>query len=99
MGKESVEYTPFKCPDCKVWWRTATHKCDSLSYTVSPGTTTTTNPYKIKARTEVEPRPGWISCPRCGKNISKYDWHTCVNDWHKKKKGKDDWDNPPKRHS
>lgn len=22
-----MEYTPFKCPDCKVWWRTATHLC------------------------------------------------------------------------
>lgn len=24
-----MTYDPFKCPDCKTWWRTATHKCET----------------------------------------------------------------------
>jgi hypothetical protein len=35
------EYTPFKCPDCKVWWRGETHKCEPprVAVTVKPGVT------------------------------------------------------------
>lgn len=30
------------------------------------------------------PRKGWISCPKCGKNVTKYDWHSCNARPHKK---------------
>jgi hypothetical protein len=29
-----MEYTPFKCPDCKVWWRGETHKCETPKLTI-----------------------------------------------------------------
>ena len=64
-----MTYDPFKCPDCSVWWRGETHKCAST---------------KLKSNTD-SPRKGWISCPMCGKNVTKYDWHSC-NDWHKPNK-------------
>ena len=54
-----MNYEPFKCPDCSVWWRGETHKCAS-----------------VKSSTD-SPRKGWISCPMCGKNVTKYDWHSC----------------------
>ena len=63
-----MEYTPFKCPDCGVWWRGETHKC-------------------ITAKLNTEyPRKGWISCPMCGKNVTKYDWHSCNHPPYKIKK-------------
>ena len=32
----------------------------------------------VTASKEVNPsRAGWISCPMCGKNVTKYDWHSC----------------------
>ena len=64
-----MSYDPFKCPDCGTWWRGETHKCASLSKpTTGAGS----------------PRKGWISCPMCGKNITKYDWHSCNAQPHKK---------------
>jgi hypothetical protein len=30
-----MSYNPFKCPDCKVWWRGETHKCDVPKVTVT----------------------------------------------------------------
>ena len=30
-----MTYEPFKCPDCKTWWRTATHKCEEPAAKVS----------------------------------------------------------------
>jgi hypothetical protein len=30
-----MSYDPFKCPDCKVWWRGETHKCDVPKITVT----------------------------------------------------------------
>lgn len=48
-----------------------------------------------------KPRLGWISCPICGKNVTKYDWHTCSNiasthnksNWKRKPHGKTTEDN------
>lgn len=78
-----MEYKPFKCPDCSVWWRTETHKCKpEITYkSVIP-----------------DPKsPNWYSCPKCGKRLMKKDWHTCSspNDWHRKDYPHDN--NPPKR--
>lgn len=44
-------------------------------------------------------RKGWISCPMCGKNVTKYDWHSCT-DYHKpNKKDPHDPNRPPIRYS
>ena len=70
-----TEYTPFKCPDCGVWWRTATHKCEPKSY-LAPNTTTTTTPYTPAPKPDI--KKGWLYCPICGKRVTKFDWHTCT---------------------
>lgn len=63
-----MTYEPFKCPDCKVWWRTATHKCEDTPVKIS---VTKDSPYSPGLK------KGWIYCPSCQKPISRYDWHTC----------------------
>lgn len=77
-----MSYEPFKCPDCSVWWRGETHKCAGSS----------------KLAKDIESsRKGWISCPMCGKNVTKYDWHSCNNRPHKK--DPHDPGHPPIRYS
>lgn len=76
----SEEYKPFKCPDCSVWWRTATHKCEQAVAKVTVTKPSPYSPYK---------GDNWIYCPKCGKSVTKYDWHTCKhisNEYNKKRK-------------
>jgi len=86
-----MEYSPFRCPDCKVWWRTATHSCDTVPVK-KPGGDMPTNP-----------RP-MIQCPKCYKRVAHKDWHTCkpldsynkkgeTNDWHRPHENPE---NPPR---
>ena len=83
-----MTYDPFKCPDCGVWWRGETHKC----IVAKPNA-------DFQRKGTDYPRKGWISCPICGKNVTKYDWHSC-NDWHKpNKKDPHDPNHPPIRYS
>jgi hypothetical protein len=70
-----MSYEPFKCPDCKVWWRGETHKCDSVSYV---------------SRHYGQHPADWITCNKCGKNVVKKSWHTCVSlESYKQKKDSD----------
>ena len=97
MGKEPVEYKPFKCPDCKVWWRTATHRCETEAPKLNFVDQEKRPRWDLGKNTTTNHPANWIYCDRCSKKISKYDWHTCYRgneyDWHKYK------DNPPKRDS
>lgn len=43
------------------------------------------------------PRKGWISCPMCGKNVTKYDWHSCSH--HRPYKSKKDPHDPGQRNT
>lgn len=61
-----MTYEPFKCPDCSVWWRGETHKCEDAPKKAS-----------LALHQHGPKEQGWISCPKCKKPISKYDWHTC----------------------
>ena len=85
-----VEYTPFKCPDCKVWWRTATHKCEVVSYS-PPVTTTTTVSEQSKHYPSLPTNKK--TCMVCGRALLKHEFYTCKkheskyssNEYNKKK--------------
>jgi len=68
-----MEYTPFKCPDCKVWWRSETHKCDV------PNVTVTVNPPANAERDEKgywKVKTDWskhYTCVKCKEPLSKQD--------------------------
>lgn len=67
-----MEYTPFKCPDCKVWWRGETHKCDTPVVTVSVNPPATVEKDKGQIRIE----SNWNrhdKCFVCKKQLSKSD--------------------------
>ena len=90
-----MTYQPFKCPDCKVWWRGETHKCDvTLSTRKVDARITSQHPVYEKP-IDWQKSKDWIFCDKCAKKVTKYDWHTCYRgneyDWHKYK------DQPPKR--
>jgi hypothetical protein len=82
-----MSYEPFKCPDCKVWWRGETHKCDSVTH--------------VSKHSNKYPSD-WIQCDKCGKNVVKKSWHTCIplEQYKQQKKRDSDNDkknNPPSR--
>jgi hypothetical protein len=92
-----TEYTPFKCPDCGVWWRTATHKCEPKSYLAPPTTTTTVSEQDKKKKDLPKSKS---RCNVCGEPLGIYEIETCWE--HKKyrkyshhyKKGYDKYGNP-----
>jgi len=73
-----MEYTPFKCPDCKVWWRSETHKC------VVPNVTVTVNPPSLaekgkdywKVKTEWSKHYQCLTCKEPLSKIELVDNHT-----------------------
>lgn len=67
-----MEYTPFKCPDCKVWWRGETHKCDTptVTVTVNPPATAEKKKDYWKITTEWDKR---YQCYVCKGPLSKMD--------------------------
>jgi DNA-directed RNA polymerase subunit RPC12/RpoP len=70
-----MTYEPFKCPDCSVWWRGETHKCE-----LPPAVTVTVKPPAVAEKTKSD---GWnigigsypkhYNCYVCGKELSKLD--------------------------
>ena len=71
-----TEYSPFKCPDCGLWWRTATHKCETSSYVARPQVTGVGKP-KLPS---YGPR-----CTVCSVLLHKWELDTC---WEHKKYNK-----------
>ena len=70
------EYTPFKCPDCKVWWRSETHKCEPprVAVTVKPGVTVeeTGGGFVIKPSSKISySTPKYQYCQVCQKPLGK----------------------------
>jgi len=94
-----VDYTPFKCPDCKTWWRTATHKCEVAVYSPPPSVTTTTSGAEIK----VSKLPSYKrSCKVCDRALLDNEFYTCKkhagqygwNEYNKKKEHPHGPENP-----
>jgi hypothetical protein len=94
-----MSYDPFKCPDCKVWWRGETHMC------AVPKITVTINEHKDYPDKHIPHDGGFVIkpwgfaryCKFCGVKLSSTDktgliQGTCP----KHAKGiKDGWKNNP----
>lgn len=93
MGNNSVNFNePVKCPDCKVWWRGQTHKCEPQQLEFDYGTSYPKKP-DYKKPNGYSPKDICIKCrlPRKGGED-----HTCHhgNFYKEKKKGLGDHDAP-----
>lgn len=82
-----MEYTPFKCPDCKVWWRGETHKCETpkvkvevdktLPWIKDNPYTTGGKPFTIKPRKIDQPQPTRRFCVICDTEL----WPSDLEGW------------------
>ena len=50
----------------------------------------------VPTKEKLIPTKGWLMCPKCSKNVTKYDWHSCSHypDW-RKEKGNRKHNDPP----
>jgi DNA-directed RNA polymerase subunit RPC12/RpoP len=85
-----MEYTPFKCPDCSVWWRSETHKCDipNVTVTVNPPATAEKKDKYWEIKTDWHKNYLCLTCKEPLSKLELVEQHTrCTNCRIKRNKG------------